>query len=189
MAIEARAYRGRIAPLTFRNRWRALGRPHSAGWRATQAQWPGRLAIERCTMSVAPMVRPTLLKRIASLVAMALLFAQLAVAAHACPVDAEGLVKHAPSAATVGAASPDCHESSDATDATLANLCAEHCKQGDQSERAHFTLAVPPALLNPLYATPSVAPTVVPARQARAWLSVLVAASPPHSIAHCVLRI
>ena len=134
------------------------------------------------------MTRSTLLKRIASLVAMALLFAQLAVAAHACPL-AAGATGH-DEAAVATAANPGCHEAPPgATDPGAANLCAEHCKQGSQSERAHFTLAVPPALLNPLYETPAAAPAVRPALQARAWLSALVSASPPHAIAHCVLRI
>ena len=130
------------------------------------------------------MARPTFLKRIASLVAAALLFAQLAVAAHACPVNRAAAPMQA-----VAAAMPDCHEHSSATDASSPNLCAEHCKQGQQSERANFAVTVPPALLNPLYQMPAVPETVQHPQRACGWLSALVAASPPHAIAHCALRI
>lgn len=116
----------------------------------------------------------------------ALLFAQLAVAAYACP----GLARPdaAESAATVRTQMPDCDDMVGAMDPDSANLCAEHCKQGQQSDQAS-TLTVPAALLNALYTTTPSSPGKSPPCSAAATLSALVAASPPHTILHCVYRI
>jgi hypothetical protein len=122
----------------------------------------------------------TLLRRIATLVAVALLFTQLAVAAHACA----GFDRAMSAAATPDAAPPDCHGG----DTASPNLCAEHCKQG-QSDRTSTAVAVPPVLLNALYEAAAVPEPPRHRPASGAWLSALVAASPPHAIAHCVLRI
>jgi hypothetical protein len=119
-----------------------------------------------------------------------LLFAQLAVAAYACP----GLAAKAPVAAMASAEvavdvqMPDCDDMVGAMDPESANLCAEHCKQGKQSDQAP-TLTVPLAMLTALYTTPPTLPGNAPPRPAAATLSALVAASPPHAILHCVYRI
>jgi hypothetical protein len=119
-----------------------------------------------------------------------LLFAQLAVAAYACP----GLATKAPAAvmASAGAATdvqmPDCDDMVGAMDPESANLCAEHCKQGQQSDQAS-TLLLPMAMLTALYTTTPALPGKTPPRPAAAMLSALVAASPPHAILHCVYRI
>ena len=134
----------------------------------------------------------TLLKRIASSLLCALLFTQLAVAAHPCPKTASAnTTAQAPAAGADAAARamPDCHDPTGAADPTLTNLCAEHCKQGQQSDRATLAVVVPPALLNALYDTLAVSAPARARPPAGAWLSALVAASPPHAIAHCVLRI
>jgi len=111
-----------------------------------------------------------------------LLFSQLAIAAYACPALSAGL---AGGSAMQG--SP-CADMVGATDTASSNLCAEHCKYGQQSDHA-FTLTVPAVLLSALYPmTPWVPETVPPARPAAASLSALVAASPPHAILHCVYR-
>jgi hypothetical protein len=119
-----------------------------------------------------------------------LLLAQLAVAAYACP----GLAAKAPAAAmasadgAVDAQMPDCTDMVGAMDPESANLCAEHCKQGQQSDQAS-TLTVPVAMLTALYTTtPALSCKALP-RPAAATLSALVAASPPHAILHCVYRI
>lgn len=129
-----------------------------------------------------------LLKRIATLLAAAVLCAQLAVAAHACAGFGEAM-GGSPAAMLEAAPAPDCHDGSDgAREAASANLCAEHCKQG-QSDRTSATVSVPALLLTALYEAPAVAEPVRPCLPPGAWLSALVAASPPHAIAHCVLRI
>ena len=75
-----------------------------------------------------------------------------------------------------------------AMDVSSPNLCAEHCKYGQQSDQAP-TLNAPAAVLTALYATPLVPEMAPPPRPAAATMSALVAASPPHAILHCVYRI
>ncbi|MBN9206161.1 hypothetical protein [Methylibium petroleiphilum] len=119
-----------------------------------------------------------------------LLLAQLAVAAYACP----GLAAKASDTATAStgvamdASMPGCDDMVGAMDPESANLCAEHCKQGKQSDQAS-TLNVPVALLTALYETTPALPGKAPPRPTAASLSALVAASPPHTILHCVYRI
>ena len=133
-----------------------------------------------------------------------LLFSQLAIAAYACPALSAGLASGSSTAMSVPmaqdavAATDDargsamqgspCADMVGATDTASSNLCAEHCKYGQQSDHA-FTLTVPAVLLSALYPmTPWVPETAPPARPAAASLSALVAASPPHAILHCVYR-
>jgi len=73
-------------------------------------------------------------------------------------------------------------------DPELTNLCAEHCRQGQQSDQA-ATLTVPAALLSALYTTPPAPEPVVAPRPAAAATSALAAASPPLAILHCCFRI
>ena len=81
-----------------------------------------------------------------------------------------------------------CADMVGATDTASGNLCAEHCKYGQQSDRAS-TLAVPAVLLSALYPmTPWAPETAPPPHPAAASLSALVAASPPHAILHCIFR-
>lgn len=132
-----------------------------------------------------------------------LLFSQLAIAAYACPALSARLVGEVsemsmPMAQDPAAASDDardpamqgspCSDMVGSTDTASSNLCAEHCKYGQQSDHAS-TLTVPAVLLSTLYPlTPWVPETAAPARTAAAPLSALVAASPPHAILHCVFR-
>src|SRR5262245_24976708 len=136
-----------------------------------------------------------LAQRIAKLLAAALVCAQLLVAAYACPWLTRGSAEPAGSVATIehaqhvpaSTAMPPCHEAAPDADSVPSSLCAEHCKYGQQSD--HCTVFdVPPATLTALYATVSDADTA-PRPCLTAWLSALVAASPPHAIAHCVWRI
>lgn len=133
-------------------------------------------------------MKRNVLRSIAKFIAGALLFGQLAVAAYACP-------QAVPTATAPGAASqeletpmPGCDGSIRAMDPASPNLCAEHCKYGQQSDHAS-TVTVPVVALTVLYATPTVPAAAPPPRPAAASISALVAASPPHAIAHCVFRI
>ncbi len=131
-----------------------------------------------------------------------LIFSQLAVAAHACAKmlpagGAAGMVMAAdqPAQAVTALAvahtdvvPPDCAGMAMNTDAASGNLCAAHCQYGQQSDQAS-TLTVPAALLTALYITPLVPAPAPPPHSAAATLSALVAASPPHTILHCVYRI
>jgi hypothetical protein len=114
------------------------------------------------------------------------LFAQLAVSAHACP----GL----PSAATPTAVAAtdhklvNCEDMAGPMDPEFANLCAEHCHQGQQSDQA-ATLTVPAALLTALYITPLAPEPAVAPRPVAAATSALAAAAPPLAILHCCFRL
>ena len=130
-----------------------------------------------------------------------LLFAQFAVASYACP----GLKGMASSAnqsmatAMVAAAAdespaaqpeimpPGC----DQMDPNAANLCAEHCHQGQQSADTAAVPAVGPGIPTFLYAL-SLEPQhllgsgrSLPSPDA----SLDAATEPPHAILHCVFRI
>lgn len=131
-----------------------------------------------------------------------LLMAQMAIAAYACPALSSGALGNmqmpVPSAsphergqADAGmpmAQSSNCDDMAGTMDASSPNLCAEHCKYGQQSDKAP-TLNTPAAVLTALYATPLVPEPAPPPRSAAAMLSALVAASPPHTVLHCVYRI
>lgn len=130
------------------------------------------------------------------------LFAQLAVSAYACPglTAAGGMTMQVSSPAAAdpqptgtamaatGQAAMNCEDMAGAMDSSFANLCAEHCQHGQQSDQAS-TLSVPAALLNALYVTPLAPGPVVAPRHAANATSALVAASPPHTILHCCFRI
>lgn len=124
----------------------------------------------------------------------ALLFGQLAIAAYACQAWTSGaagpdhsIVVSTPTHVTPDNAIPDCNDSMGANDPQSSNLCAEHCKAGDQSDHAR-SMVVPLPWLHALYESPR-PPLRNPGRRPMAApVSALVAASPPHAIVHCVLR-
>jgi hypothetical protein len=134
-------------------------------------------------------VRPVL-RSVARLMAMVLVFAQLAVSAYACPrLQPVSSAPESPASApmVMSEDGSDCAGRM-ALDPASPTLCAEHCKVGQQSERA-WTVSVPPALLNALYPlAPPRATSPVP-RSTAAPPDALVAASPPHAVLHCVYRI
>ncbi len=153
-------------------------------------------------------MKRSLLRRVARCLAVVLFLAQLMVAAYACPGVSTAVAARAqtgpaeqamaaavrqgeassdPGAAAMAAQMPDCSDMAGGMDPDAANLCAEHCKYGQQSDHAS-TLTVPAVILNALYTTPVVPPTPLP-RSAAALTGKPVAASPPHAILHCVFRI
>ena len=134
----------------------------------------------------------------ARLLVGALVFAQLAVAAYACPALSP---THAPAKAPAmagdmdvddiappGAQAADCGGMVGPIDPSSANLCAEHCKQGQQSDKV-AALNLLAAVHRPLYVLPPPPDVAPPACPAAGTASALVAASPPHAILHCVYRI
>ena len=161
-------------------------------------------------------VRDALMKRsfvrgLARCLAGVLFLAQMTIAAYACPglsasiaagalmgqmqpmtqrsaVAAPQLaVSSDPGAAAMAAQMPDCSDMAGAMDPDAANLCAEHCKYGQQSDHMS-TLSVPTVILIALYTTPVVAPTPLP-RSAAARTGTPVVVFPPHAILHCVFRV
>jgi hypothetical protein len=119
------------------------------------------------------------------------LFAQLVVSGYACPAlaPASALAPSSVVAAQadeVAAMPAGCEQ----MDPDAANLCAEHCKYGQQGNNAEPS---PPALapvLVELYALPFWADLCEATSIAgtRAHAPAYVAQSPPHAILHCVLR-
>lgn len=127
------------------------------------------------------------------------LLAQMAVSAYACPGLAASKMQMSPEAAVAvdqpgvsgdatAPAMANCDDMTGVMDPSFANLCAEHCHQGQQSDQA-ATLTVPAALLSALYITPLAPEPAAPPRPAVDATSALVAASPPHTILHCCFRI
>ena len=143
-------------------------------------------------------------KAISRLLICVLLFAQFAVASYACPslmgsvAKADGkagmtmamaatALPDASAAATPASMPPGC----DQIDLEAANLCAEHCRSGQQSvdtAPAPIVHVAIPTLLYPLPLEPQRllgSGRSFPAPDA----SVVAALSPPHTILHCVVRI
>jgi hypothetical protein len=130
-----------------------------------------------------------------------LLFAQMAIAAYACPgllpgASTEMQMLSGNSAAldvsdtamsmAAGEAISPCADMAGATDSS-PNLCAEHCRYGQQSDHAP-TLTVPVVLLTTLYITPYSADVAMRPRPAATVSSALASVDPPHAILHCCLR-
>lgn len=128
-----------------------------------------------------------------------LLFAQLAVAAYACP----GLATRSTSMSgdmTAPVAAQDQSMGSAKVaggcdqmgrmDSAAPNLCLEHCRAGHQSSDtapAPVVFAATPALL---YVLPTeIEPVAGSSPSLPATDPLLASAPPPHAILHCVLRI
>lgn len=142
-------------------------------------------------------MRKGFLRSVAQLLIGCLLFSQLAVAAYACPGTPAQMSVAGSAEADAGKASmdvasqsmPNCEDMAmGALDPQNSNLCAEHCKFGQQSDQAS-TLTVPAAMLMALYFAPLVPVPMARLHPAAATPSALVATSPPHTILHCCFRI
>jgi hypothetical protein len=115
------------------------------------------------------------------------LFAQLAVSGYACPGPTPPASQMAGmQAEETGAMPADC----DQIDQKAPNLCAEHCKVGQQShDTAPLPIVMAPAL-SLLYVLPVEAQAMEAAAAPDASSDPLLAATPPpHAILHCVFRI
>jgi len=129
----------------------------------------------------------SLTRSICRLLIGALLFAQLAIAAHACP----GMSEPAPAPAVAAdAAMPPCHE----MDEAQPNLCLEHCRSGQQAatDLAQPATALAPVALALFYPLPAPAPADVASTERGApptFDERRAGAPPPHSILHCCWRI
>lgn len=142
------------------------------------------------------------MRRVARALVGVVLLAQLSISAYACPgvslaLQASGQPQTADmsmagageaAGSAMNMAAPVGNDMAGAMDPSSANLCAEHCKNGQQSDNAS-TVTVPVAALTALYAVPLVPEAAPPPRPAAASISALVAASVPHAILHCVYRI
>lgn len=140
-----------------------------------------------------------LLRNIARALIGVMLFTQLAIAAYACPkhlqAAAQGTAANvvgAPDAGDATQPASPCEEMAGmpatALDSTSPNLCAEHCRYGQQSGQTS-TIDVPVPFLTALYCMPPIHDTAALSRAAAASSRAVVAASPPASIRHCRLLI
>ena len=143
----------------------------------------------------------TFLRRLARALVGVLLFAQVTVAAYACPkllpqVGAPTASLEATpqtgggESAREDAKPTGCAEMGMTTepDTPPDTLCAEHCRFGQQSDHtASVTVPLPP--LTALYSMPRSPEFVSPNRQTAASPSALIAASPPPTIRHCRLLV
>lgn len=130
-----------------------------------------------------------------------LLYAQMAVAAYACPnlgsaaVTGVLTVSMTPMAdstsdqskATASMKSGDCAGMQGSMDPSAEKLCADHCNYGQQSDHTP-SVTLPTVLLTPLYVVQGTLFSSVPSQPA-ADLSALAEASPPLAILHCRFRI
>ncbi|HMC16686.1 MAG TPA: hypothetical protein VKI18_13705 [Albitalea sp.] len=107
-----------------------------------------------------------------------LLFAQFSVASHACPA-----LMNMPE----GVSSAPSDERS--MDSQSPNLCAEHCRFGQQSADVAAAPMVAAAILTALYALPSEPEASARASTPATPFAPAPAASPPHAILHCCFRI
>lgn len=145
------------------------------------------------------------LRRIASRALIGvMLFAQLAVAAYAC-AGLESAAKPAWPMSSVaaqddrvapGEAMTDmaadgrlagCDQMPGLLDPAAPNLCAEHCRYGQQSDQT-ATPTVPVVVLSSLYTVPAVPEVPPPPRPSAASDSSRAAAATPLAILHCRFR-
>lgn len=129
----------------------------------------------------------TLKQRVCQFMAVVLLFAQMSIAAYACP----GLTVLMTPQTDVGAMPADmvgCDQMMAHGDKTLPNLCAEHCHQGQQSDQTQVP-ALPAMLLISLYTIDPMVAAIQP-QQPRLAEHVPLSAHPPTlSILNCCFRI
>jgi hypothetical protein len=139
-------------------------------------------------------------KAIGRLLIGVLLFAQLAVASHACPLSGSGSATPGMSGLVMAseavptgpaAASPKMASGCDQRDPNATNLCSEHCRQGQQSADVTPAPVVHAAIPTLLYVIPTeLALALGSGRLSTAPDAHLAAAPPPpHAILHCVFRI
>lgn len=132
-----------------------------------------------------------------------LLFAQIAIAAHACSGLPSAVSMNQQSVAAgwpddpacslpMGAAGDELLQVQDgagagAVEPAMTLICAGHCLSGQQSDQTP-SFSVPAVLLNARYGLPSLAGPALP-RPAVTETGKLAAASPPHAILHCCFRL
>jgi hypothetical protein len=113
--------------------------------------------------------------RVIAIALFALLFAQLSVAAYACPSPQAGEMT-------------DCAGMMSQLDQASPNLCAEHCHYGEQSDQLR-TPAAPTVSLVSLYTVALTPVLAEPIWRGIVASSLLTVRPPPHAILHCCFRI
>ncbi|MXN30148.1 MULTISPECIES: hypothetical protein [Delftia] len=117
------------------------------------------------------------------------LFAQLAVASYACPSLSMGSASDDPKVVAMANDARAMPSGCDQMDQAAANLCAEHCKFGQQNNN---TVSPPPVMApatDVLYLVPMGEAARGNVQSLHSSPPDLLATSPPHAILHCVFRI
>ncbi|MEO8344178.1 MAG: hypothetical protein ABI607_00650 [Betaproteobacteria bacterium] len=120
----------------------------------------------------------------------ALLFAQGAIAAYACPALAGTMTPTLKPVSTVPMP-PDCEHvvSMAAADTDTPNLCQAHCQLGQQSNDHPAAPTVPPVVASILVIVLPDPALMVSAGRPFTIENFTAAASVPHTILHCCFRI
>lgn len=149
---------------------------------------PGTIAL---TLNQTHMLIPRAASRfVARLIIGMLVYAQMAVAAHACPVmsgqtgDASGRSSAMEATPAPGATGKD-----GATKSISQSLCTAHCQSGQQNADRKPAPSPPAVMLTSRYTLPMLEHGGVNARRVEAANAPPPAAEPPHAILHCCLRI
>ncbi|CAM3698467.1 hypothetical protein [Roseateles saccharophilus] len=114
------------------------------------------------------------------------LFAQFAVASYACPTGEYGSA-HAPVHALEQVVDAASHGAGD-LDHKAPNLCAEHCKTGQQANDASPAPVIAQPTPGLFYVLTGVEADTAGAQAVAATDPLLDVPPPPHAILHCVLR-
>ena len=133
---------------------------------------------------------PVWRRAICRLMTAAILFAQVAVSAYACPYTfgtAEAAVNPAVAINSIdhAGAAADC-ETMTQPSPVMTLQCAEHCRYGQQADQMQ-TVTLPAAVLVCLY--PAASSPASGVSMPSTSVDAAVAHSPPHAILHCCLRI
>jgi len=133
---------------------------------------------------------------IARLLVGVLLFAQMAVAAYACPVMLNGSANRPGHSASMGMgdvaamhSSGEMEASFGGMDSDLPNLCFGHCQFGHQNTDSTSPPTPSVAMLTSLYTLPSLEQSVGLARPLATASGSPSTADPPHAILHCCFRL
>jgi hypothetical protein len=124
-------------------------------------------------------------KWIALLGVSAILFAQIAVAAYACPAFASSQVNEQASAMDMSNSDAPCAE----MDVKQANLCIEHCQYGQQSLDHPVAPAVFAVADLPYFLVRPADPAVLGSTQEYAPSLLTRTTAPPLSVRNCCFRI
>lgn len=125
-----------------------------------------------------------------------LLFAQMAVAAYACPTLTPTAQQPYGAPSTLGA--PNASVTASATgeafdgvmpDAAQPGLCVAHCQSGQQNTDTKSAPGVPLAMMYAAYPLEAAHPAAVSGIDRPTEMGVTVQTDPPHAILHCCFRL
>ena len=143
-----------------------------------------RRLLPNCLISTTPLMTRDFKQMICRLMVGIMLFAQISIAAYACPA----VSANAAAQASAMEGMVNCEQMSGHADKTFANLCAEHCHQGQQSNHTQVP-TLPAVLLVILYPVGQTSSGSGPSRLALTTDPGIDEPPAPLSILHCCFRI